>query len=143
MTEKEQRIFDKQAPSTKAAMLRQRERDPLDDWEYLTRPIPQEYLAVPDAKNVDELVACRALTFQETVMEERIRQTRGAKIAEMRKEGDASAVSSERKQSAIEAFMDMFSPTVIKAKFHELMRDIKYPTYDQILAEALKKDDKK
>jgi len=140
MTEREKKIFDMQQPSTKAALLRQSERDPKDDWAYISRPIPESYLAVPDAKTKDELVACRPITYQESKVYKKLRYNRGEYLAEMRKEGDASSVGEEKKKSAIEAFMDIFSPSAIKAKFAEIMKEIKKPmSYAEMVAEEMGK----
>lgn len=59
--EKQAFIFEMQQPSTKAALLAQKDRKPEDDLEHLLRPIPQEYLANPNATTHDELTAMRPL----------------------------------------------------------------------------------
>lgn len=59
--EKQAYIFEMQQPSTKAALLAQKDRNPEDDLEYLLRPIPPEYLANPNATTQDELTAMRPL----------------------------------------------------------------------------------
>lgn len=139
MTDKEKRIFDMQAESTKAALLRQKDRPPEDDWLYITRPIPESYLAVPDAKNLNELVACRPITHQEAKVEGTIRRLRGARIAQKRLEGEVTSVTEEKKERAVNAFMDMFTPDIVKMKFKEIFGKAFKPSYAEIVAEEIKK----
>lgn len=128
-----------QCPSTKAAMLRQKERDPKDDLLYATRPIPKNYLAVPDAKSLDELVACRPITYEESKVYNKLRYERGKHIAMARGEKDAVSAPEEKKKSAINAFMDIFSPSVIRAKFKDLMVELIQPSHAEIMAEEVRK----
>lgn len=142
MTDREKLIFDMQEPSTKAALLRQKERPKEDDWLWITRPIPESYLAVPDAKNLNELVACRPITHQEAKVESTIRRLRGARIAQKRMEGEVSSVTEEKKEKAVNAFMDIFSLDVVKVKFKEMMGKAFTPSYAEIVAEEMKKRNK-
>jgi hypothetical protein len=122
MTEKEQKIFDMQSPSMKAIMQRPKEKDV----EHYNRPIPVNYLAIPDAKTIDELVGMRALTFEESKVFTQMRQHRGQILAEMRNEPDACAHPPERKHAAVQAFM------FIKRKFHELMQEMGLATEKEV-----------
>jgi hypothetical protein len=81
----------------------------------LLKPIPSNYLAVPDAKSLDELVAIRQMSHEEALVYHRLRQKRGARIAEMRGEPDASSVDENKRSRAIGAFM------FVRAKFKDLM----------------------
>lgn len=124
MTQEELKILELQCPSTRRCL----ERPPELDLEWLNRPIPKEAQVVDEDGNV--FINARALTYEETRMEEGIRRKRGSWIATRRGEGDAKAVSEERKQKGIAAFMQTNigavkqTVTAIKIKFSDLMAEL-------------------
>lgn len=105
-------ILSLQPESTRKAM----ERPVEDDLKWFNRPIPANYLAVPDAKTTDELVGARALGYEESKVMARLRYNRGRYLAEMRGEGEASSVTEVKRNAAVAAFM------FVKTKFKDLMR---------------------
>jgi len=119
MTEKEQRILEIQQPSTRACLTRPKDLD----LEWLNRKIPKEAQVRDEEGNV--FLNMRALTFEETRMEEGIRRARGGWLAQMRNEPHLSSVTEEKKHSAIHSFMTIFSVERIKDKFKELMGGLK------------------
>lgn len=64
------------------------------------RPLPTNWLAVPDAKNMDEAVPTRPVTIQEILLQEDIRHKSKNTFGQSEKNG----VSDERKRVAVEAF---------------------------------------
>lgn len=119
MTEKERKILEMQCPSTRRCL----ERPPDLDTEWFNREIPKEAQVRDEEGNV--FLNMRALTYQETTMEEGIRRKRGAWISERRGDGNAKGVSEERKLKGIAAFMNLFSPQTIKEKFKKIMSGVK------------------
>lgn len=111
MTEKEKKIFEMQAPSTRRAMARPES----EDITWFNRPTPKEAIAVPDAKSDEERVGARGLSFKEVLVEDNLRYNRGSYLAQMRNEPDASSVDEPKRSRAINAFM------FIKLKFKDLM----------------------
>lgn len=130
MTEKEQKIFDMQCASTKQAMLRKGDYDPDANWP------PKNWMAVPDALSIEEMVACRPFTYHEVAIEERLRIKRGSLIAEARGDAPVSSVTDKKKETAIDAFMNIFSPERIKEKFKALM-GTKKVSYSDMVAEGM------
>ncbi len=113
-TDKEERIFKMQSPSMQRLMRRPQAEDA--EWQKrLDKPI-ENWRAVPNAKTWEEMVGARSLTFQETAQYEKMRLNRGAVLAQMRKEPDASSVDEAKRNRAINAFM------FIKVKFKDLMK---------------------
>ena len=113
MTEKEKKILDMQSPSTRAALLRPESED--KNWG--ARGFG-EWKAVKNASTMEEAIGARALSFTESQIEHSIRQNRGAVLAQMRKEPDASSKTYEKRSRAIDAFM------FIKVKFKDLMKAV-------------------
>lgn len=95
--ELEQFYFEQQCESTKAAILRQRERKPSEDIEYLLRPIPA-CVANPEAKTLDELTSKRQLDASEVMLHMGTKFGRNA-------QGQSAASSAEnRREQAVNAF---------------------------------------
>ncbi len=96
--EKKTYIFEMQQPSTKAALLAQKDRKPEDDLEHLLRPIPQNYLANPEASTHDELTAMRPLKPDEIAAHMRTKSGRNQL-------GDSKASSiKDKREAGIHAF---------------------------------------
>lgn len=114
--EKYKWLLEMQSPSTRRAMLRPES----EDINWLNRPIPQEAIAVPDAKTDDERVAPRSISFKEAIVESNLRYERGQYLAEMRNEPDANSVDAFKREIAIEAFREKLNISDIKAKFKSL-----------------------
>ena len=110
--EKQAFIFEMQQPSTKAALLAQKDRKPEDDLEHLLRPIPPEYLANPNAETHDELTAMRPLKPDEIQAHLSTKRNRN-----MLGESKASSIADKR-QSGINAFTysKPYEPTVEELK---------------------------
>lgn len=108
MTEKEQKIFDMQSPSTKKAMLQSKE----DRDKHWNSPVP-EHRAVPDAKSWEEAVNARALSLEEVKIYDGLRLKRGEILAELRKEEALSSVSAEKRERGILAFMRMTADQIM------------------------------
>ncbi len=95
--EREQFYFSQQPKSTQDAMLRQKERKPSEDIDYLLRPMP-ECIANPEAKNLNELTARRQLDASDVILHNSTKGNRNTL-------GESKASSaSERRTAAIEAF---------------------------------------
>jgi hypothetical protein len=90
--------FSQQPKSTQDAILRQRERKPSEDIDYLLRPMP-ECIANPDAKTKEELVGERTISANDMRLHLSAKSHRG-KWGESK----ASSVSDERRTAGIEAF---------------------------------------
>lgn len=97
--EKEEFYFSMQPPSTQAALLAQKKRNPDDDLEWLLRPIP-ECIANPNAKNKDELVAKRNVGIEEFTLVEGMRRAQRNTVGESK----AASVDSEMRSRAVHAF---------------------------------------
>lgn len=119
MTEKERHILSLQAPSTRKCLERPSELD----FEWLNRKIPKEAQVRDEEGNI--FLNLRALTYEETRMEQGIRQKRGERLAQMRGEPDAKSVPEEKKLKGVFAFMNLFSREQIKEKFKALMGGVK------------------
>lgn len=114
--QKAKRILDMQCPSTRAALERPEDKDAA--WR--NRQNPLNWLAMPDAKNMDEAIGARPLAFKEVAIEESLRQKRGLMLSDLRGEHyNAKSVTPEKKERAIEAFM---SATTVKEKFFAIMK---------------------
>ena len=118
MTNLNDKILSIQCESTRRALLRPEE----EDWDWQHRPNPDNWLAVPGASTWEERVAARPISFKEARVENTLRYMRGMYLADMRNEEELSSVTEEKKKSAINAFMNLFSPDKIKAKFKELAK---------------------
>jgi hypothetical protein len=99
-SEREDFIFSLQPKSTQDAMIAQRTRKPEDDLEYVLRPMNPDYLAVKDAKNLDELTAARNLSPQEYAVYNKMRQSQKNTLGDSK----APGISSESRERAIHAF---------------------------------------
>lgn len=132
MNDKERRILEMQCPSTRRSLER-----PVDlDLEWFKRPIPKEAQVLDEQGNI--FVNCRALTYQETKLEEGIRQKRGSWLAQMRNEPEANPTE-HKKESAINAFMNKFTPKALFDKFKELMGGAKKElSYAEKIAASMK-----
>ena len=97
--EREAFIFSLQAKSTQEALLAQKTRRPEDDLEHVLRPMNPDYLAVKDAKSMDELVPRRDIDPQAydsyKAMQRGEKNTKGTR---------GLGSSEEAKRRAIEAF---------------------------------------
>lgn len=127
--EKKAKIFAMQSPSTQAAMRAHEQGKKAHDGEWP----PKGWLAVADAKNMDEAVAARPLTYHEAKMETDLRQNRGAHLAEMFKDKEASGVTEQKRNWAINAFM------MTPVKFKDLMKQAGLATVsliDRVKAEV-------
>jgi len=111
--EKQAFIFEMQQPSTKAALIAQKDRKPEDDLEHLLRPIPQEYLANPNATTHDELTAMRPLKPDEISAHMRTKTGRN----QLGSSKDSS-VTGEKRDSGIHAmtYSKPYQPTVEELK---------------------------
>lgn len=90
-----------QSPSTIANMAKQAERHPFQDKEWVIRPISDDWLAVKDAKDLNEMVGRRALDHEQVSHIESIRRGGSGNTLG---DGFMSSVSPERRDSAINAF---------------------------------------
>jgi len=99
--EREEFIFSMQAKSTQEAMLRQKTRKPEDDLEFLLRPIPESYLAKPDAKTKAELTGERSLSADAV---QAFQSWRNNRSKNTRGESKAASVDVDKRERAIEAF---------------------------------------
>lgn len=115
--EKEEKILALQQPSTRRALL----RPPEEDMLWFNRKITN-WMAVPDAINMEERVGARAFSYKETKIEENLRRARGAYLAEIRKEIEQRSHPIEKREAAINAFMNVFRPEVITDKFKAFMK---------------------
>lgn len=119
MNEREKKILDLQCASTRRTL----ERAPDLDLEWFKRKIPK------DAQVLDEhgkiFVNHRPITFSEATIEQKLRYDRGSHLAIMRHEPDARSHEEKKKETAIHAFMNVFSVENIKEKFNELMKNVK------------------
>jgi hypothetical protein len=97
--EKEAFIFSLQAKSTQEALTAQKTRRPEDDLEHVLRPMNPDYLAVKDAKSLDELVPRRDIDPQAydsyKSMQRSEKNTKGTK---------GLGIGEEAKRRAVEAF---------------------------------------
>ena len=100
MTPKEQKIFDMQAPSYREAMSQSEEKRA----ELRLTPIGKNAQVLDENGNV--FLNHRPISFMEAQIEHKCRYERGARIAEMRSEEDAKSFKDDKRQSAINAFMD-------------------------------------
>lgn len=110
--QKAQRILDMQCPSTRRALARNGD----EDAAWRNRPNPVNWLAVADAKNMDEAVGGRAITFRETSIEEGLRQRRGQILTDIRDDRNRDTLTPDKRQAAVAAF------TFVKIKFHDFMK---------------------
>ena len=111
--QKAKRILDMQCTSTRAALTRPENEDRV--WR--NRPNPFNWLAVSDAKDMDEAVAGRSISFQESEIEEGLRRKRGQMLSDLRGEhNNANSITPEKRQAAVAAFM------FVKMKFYDLMK---------------------
>jgi len=98
--ERKEFLFSMQPKSTQEAIIKQRDRKPEDDLEYTLRPISEDYLAVKDAKSLDELVPMREISpdayASYKAMQRREKNTKGTK--------GLSSVTPESRERAINAF---------------------------------------
>lgn len=109
--ERKAKILAMQCPSTRRAL----ERPESEDEIWHDRTITG-WLAVPDAKTMEERVAARKISFQEAQVQARMRYERGKRLSEMRQEGEFAPVKEEKRNAAIAAFM------FVNVKFKDLMR---------------------
>lgn len=114
---KEEKILSLQCESTKRALKRPVE----DDMEWSRRKTPDTWLAVPNASSKEELVGARSIGYQEAKVEETLRRARGGYLSEMRNEPPANSKDEQKKETAANAFMSVFSPDKIKDKFKSIM----------------------
>lgn len=119
MTERELKILEMQAPSTKACLT----RPPDLDLEWLNRPIPNDAQVLKADGSVDLNV--REFGKEEVKIENRLRYERGEYIATMRNEGDAQSVREERKRAAVVAFMTSRTIQYVKDAFKSIMAQVK------------------
>ena len=122
MTEKEKQIRAMQSPAMQKLMALHDEGKKGHDEPWP----PKDWLAVADAKTMDEAIASRPLLYEEAKVYATLRQHRGHYLATMRKEDNAESKNSH-KEKAVEAFMMKFSLGVIKAKFKDLMVSFESP----------------
>lgn len=97
--ELEKFYFDQQPESTKQAILRQKERKPEDDSDYLLRPINPGYLANPNAKSLEELTAERSLSVSDVMLHMKTKTGRN-QIGQSAK----GSVDNGKRERGIEAF---------------------------------------
>lgn len=126
-------VLEMQAPSTRRAL----ERPESEDIEWLNRKIPLNAQVRDEAGNV--FLNERRISYQEASVYYSLRSKCGERIAEIRKEMDVASVNVEKKIKAIDAFMGIFSPEVIKAKFKDLMKDLKTEGYAEMIARGMRK----
>lgn len=135
MTEKEQRILEMQAPSTRKCL----ERSPDLDLTWLRREIPKSAQVTKADGSVD--LNIRNIIASELAIESGIRSNRGAMFEAARAQYLASAKihdklkdqietphvipDADKRERAIEAFMKSRTIDAIKNAFHELMKDVK------------------
>lgn len=98
--EKEDFYLSMQSPAMQVALIAQKERNPSKDQEWSERPIPENYLANPEARTQDEMVAKRELGIEETLLVEDIRR----KSKNTRGQSGLSSVDAEKRTKGIEAF---------------------------------------
>lgn len=95
-------IFSMQAKSTQGIIEKQKDPDYKRDW---TEPLPDEYLANPDAKSVDEMTGNRReLGDLDRDQEEHYKSFR-RKSKNTRGQSDESSVSKESKVRAMDHFL--------------------------------------
>lgn len=77
---------------------------------------PANWKAAPNAKTLEEAVGEREIPVDQLIAASGARQTAGAEIAVIRKDPDASSVSSESRGRAIDTFMglDKNAPATLK-----------------------------
>ena len=117
MTEKEQKIFDIQQPSTKKALPRPKEQDEKHFW----RPLPDTWVANPNAKTEEERVNARNLSYEEASIATYNRYHAGERLAAQRKETNATSITIKKRNKAIEAFIGFIEEGLPKIKFKDLM----------------------
>jgi hypothetical protein len=131
--QKAQRILDIQCPSTKAALLRSNDKD--EEWRH--RPNPANWLAVADAKDMDEAVGWRSFSFQEVELMFQLHRKRGEILSSMQSRPPSRPVPEAKREAAIAAFM---SGKTIKDKFWSIMKACGLAT-DKEVAMARRKDE--
>jgi hypothetical protein len=140
--EKQKKIFEAQPASTQKKMLLQQAR-PVDlDLEYFKElketPIPQSAQCRDEEGNV--FINERPITFEEAAIYKDVRQKAGQRLAKMRGDKRVRAVSKSKRATAVDAFMEIFSPETIKKRFTEFMKSVKSPPSYEEMLEALRKD---
>jgi hypothetical protein len=102
----------KQQPSTQAIL----DRDPSLDALYQMRPLPNNWVAVPNAKTIDEAVSRRKITKKEA------RIIRNLRHSERNTKGqyEHMGVSGIKRVKAIDAFMAI-AGTPLKDLFRKIM----------------------
>jgi hypothetical protein len=91
--------FSLQAKSTQEALTRQKTRDEKDDLEFSLRPIPLDYLANPEAEDLNELTAKRSLDASDIAHHNHLKQGRNTIGKSV-----YSSLSKEKRKSAVNAF---------------------------------------
>ena len=103
--------MDMQCPSTRRALS----QTPAERAAHNASPLP-DCRAVKDAKTMEEAVGARRISYAEVKLENQLRYNRGAVLAQLRKEPDASSVDKDKRERAIAAF------AYVRVKFKDLMR---------------------
>lgn len=142
MTPEQKKIYDIQCASTKMLMDLQAKRDPNDDLAWWMRPIPKEAQVLDEEGNV--FINARSLGYSEVSTYNRMRYNAGERLAEMREDKVARAFPDEvelskRKNSAVNAFMDIFSVDVIKERFKKMMDNMFKPSHAELVAAEMRK----
>lgn len=98
--EKEAFYLSLQQKSTQDALERQKTRNPDDDIDWAQRPIPENYLANPNASTLEELTGERTISPKEYMdyksMQRSPKNSRG--------QSELSSVTKESKKRAVESF---------------------------------------
>lgn len=119
MTEREKKILALQPLSTQRRLRIQIGEPTKEDLEWKAK---QDCRAVPNAKTWEERVAWRQLSKEETNFHEALRYNRGAILAEIREEKDATSVTPRKWQKAVDAWLNPMGTLKSKFKqFKELM----------------------
>lgn len=108
----EEKILMMQSPSTRRAMEAHKAGKSLNNAEWP----PKGWLAVENAKSMEEAVNARSLSYQEVAVYSKLRYDRGGHLAQIHKDAEAK-LPEEKKNRAVQAFM------FVRKKFKDLMMD--------------------
>lgn len=142
--EKIDKVLSLQTPEMRSILLQSSE----ERAAHHDKDIPSNYLAVPDATTLAELVATRPITYEETKTYKRMRYEAGERLTEMRQDKierlpDEVSKLEVRKKNAINAFMDKFTPHAIKDRFKKMMGGLFKPSHAEMVAAEMEDRNKK
>lgn len=134
-TEKEKKILEMQAPSTREALS----QSAAERIAHRLSEIPKSAQCVKEDDSVDLNV--RFISANDEQAEQRLRRSRGAMIELGRDEKHATGFvvpSQEVRDRAIKAYMGGFSVGAIKDKFSSMMKAMFAPSHAEIVAEQMR-----